>query len=490
MCQGRIGDAVSISSGRSSEFLNRRTSTQAALLAAAGVLLTVSSAHAGYTFIDVADTTMAAPSGMFTSFDEPSISNGVVAFQGYYNGISGLFTGNGGTLTTIAQTGAAAPTPIGTFAGFSDPVISGGTVAFLGFGPELAGGGENTGVFTGNGGALTTIAKTGDASPAGGTFGFLTVPSISNGTVAFVGSQTALTDSPNSGVFTGNGGALTTIAETGQSAPSGTFTDFYGPAIDNGTVAFTAGYGSSSSGVFTGTGGALTTIVNAGDPAPAGTFSSVGSASISGGKVAVYAHYNGGTIGVFTGSGGTLTPIAETGEVAPDGTYADFDYLSIIGNTVAFEGIYKSEPESTYQTGIFIGSGAALTPVIKIGDTLFGGEVTALDTTVTELVPSEIQDSSGDIAFSYQLSNGVSGVAIAHVPEPASLSLLGIGALGLLRRRRQKSFATNSFSSATAHTDQSRRFRNVRQNQHIGGYCHHGCCCASRGEQSGPERRI
>jgi hypothetical protein len=84
-------------------------------------------------------------------------------------------------------------------------------------------------------------------------------------------------------------------------------------------------------------------------------------------------------------------------------------------------------------SGIFTSNGGILSSVIDTGDTLFGSTVTSLSFDESGL------DDSGNIAFSYTLSDGRSGVAIADfsaVPEPASLCILGFGASMLLARRR------------------------------------------------------
>jgi hypothetical protein len=48
-------------------------------------------------------------------------------------------------------------------------------------------------------------------------------------------------------------------------------------------------------------------------------------------------------------------------------------------------------------------------------------------------------DASGHIAFQYTLANGVSGIAIAAVPEPASLGVLALGIMTILHRRSRTS---------------------------------------------------
>jgi len=182
-----------------------------------------------YVFTRIGDI----PSGGFTNFiSAPAINNaGTVAFTINPGGAagSGVFAGNGGPLTTIVTGSLSSSSPVG-FTGVVS-INNSGTVAFA-----AAAGAQ--GIYTGSGGPLTTIHS-----------GYGGDPSINNaGTVAFFG--------PGS-VLSSNGGVPTTIATVG-----GAFQGFIGgaPAINNaGTVAFLAILGGSE-GVFTGNGGPLTTI--------------------------------------------------------------------------------------------------------------------------------------------------------------------------------------------------------------------------------------
>src|SRR5208282_5151106 len=118
-----------------------------------------------------------------------------------------------------------------------------------------------------------------------------------------------------------------------------------------------------------------------------------------------------------------LTTIVQTNQAAPIGTFnGGFDNPSISNGEVAFSDYY----DGFSQQGIFTDIGGTLTPVLETGDALFGSTITSLDIGGSGL------DENGDIAFSYSLSNGVSGVAIAAVPEPASALLLSVSLLGLL----------------------------------------------------------
>jgi hypothetical protein len=402
-----FGSRKNTSLGAGMKSNRRMLISQASTSAVAGLLLAAPNVRAQYTFTNVADTTTAAPSGNFAYFDPPSISGGNAAFQGYYNGSSGIFTGSGGGLTTIATEGQAAPAPMGPFTSLTDPSISNGTVAFAATDAN-----SNVGIFTGNGGALATVEENGTPSPDGGTFNtpFAFQPAISGANVAFTAFTTV-----GLGVFARIGGTFATICEAGSTpAPFGLFDGFEGtPSISGGVVAFEAEYQTldsqqSGNGVFTGSGGPLTTIAKSGDPAPTGTFNIVGSPVISGTAVAFYGTFNGGTQdGIFIGSGGALTTIVQSGQAAPIGTFDLYGVsgLSFDGNTVAFEDSYGDNAGQ----GIFTGTGGALTPVIKTGDSLFGSTVDYLGFGQSALD----DDHSGDIAFAYGLADGVYGVAIA-----------------------------------------------------------------------------
>src|SRR5262249_19752617 len=145
----------------------------------------------------------------------------------------------------------------------------------------------NRGVFTGTGGALTTIAKAGDAAP-GGIFADFTqgMVGISAGGTAF---QSTLTDGSLE-IVNASGGTLTKIVKTGDAAPVGTFTSLSSFSTGDTAVAFLAVYGSGS-GIFRSSGGSPVAIVKTGDAAPSGTFTSLGTPSIAGSKEAFFANY-------------------------------------------------------------------------------------------------------------------------------------------------------------------------------------------------------
>jgi hypothetical protein len=247
------------------------------------------------------------------------VSENAVIFPGIYDAGRGIFASVGGGVTTIAKTGD--PAPVDAFGAFGEsPAVDGSAVAFRGHYNLSSQNGITTsddGIFISSNGTLTTIAKVGDPAPIGTfvsdlshpTFGD---PALSGDTAAF-----AAIFSGGSGIFTGNGGPFVTIAKVGDPAPIGVFDElFISPSISGDTVAFSASYDSHrESGVFTGNGGQLTTIAKTDDPAPVGTFRGFGGASIVGDTVAfsgTYAAFD--QYGIFISNGGILASIIKTGD--------------------------------------------------------------------------------------------------------------------------------------------------------------------------------
>jgi hypothetical protein len=354
-----------------------------------------------YVFEKIADTSTAAPAGTFTGFFNATASGDSASFLGSYSGGSGVFRGDGGSLTSVIQRNES--TPFGTITFIdSATAMSGSTVAFS---ASYSGG---NGIFTGSGGPLTKIVLTGEPAPTG-NFEKLGTPAISGDNVAFRGTYIG---GAGSGIFTGSGGPLTTIVKTGDAAPVGNFTGFGSPAVSGNTAALYGTYGGGQ-GIFTGSGGVLTTIAKSGDAAPSGTYTGFGTnPAISGNTVAAVGRY-GANSNVLRGDGGTLTTIAKTGDAAPPGTITGFDNFSVSigGMSVAFEAVYSGG------TGVFVGDGGPLTTVVKTGDTLFGQTISSLNLARFGFD----EGGSGNVAFTYTLSDGVSGVAMAIAVQQPDL---------------------------------------------------------------------
>jgi hypothetical protein len=249
--------------------------------------------------------TTIAVTGSFFCCGYPSINaRGVVAFHSGKAGIpgmgDGIFTSTGGSITTIVDTS-------GPFTGFHDrlSINDTGTIAFL---ASLQVG--SPGIFTIQHGSITTIVDT------SGPFTAVGVPSLNNaGTVAFFGCLDTLNSScpldrtAAQGIFTGDGGPLTTIVDT--SGPSGPFSNFGNPSINNaGTVVFLAFLAAGGSGIFTGPDPVADKVITTGDLLFGFTVTSLGFLQGLGlndaGQVAFFARLVDGTEGIYL-----ATPVFE-----------------------------------------------------------------------------------------------------------------------------------------------------------------------------------
>jgi hypothetical protein len=382
----------------------------AGLLIAAGLsaLCAFSDAAAmSYTFTDIADTT--ATFSRFGVF--PSVNSaGTVAFEAdLANGQLGIFTGRGGPVTTIAQTGVGSP-----FGSFGFPVINQrGTVAFV------AGTSAGTSIFTATRGAVTPVV---DNIPP--PFEGFADPSLNGaGMLAFV----AELKTGELQVLKGTGAPFTVVADN-----RGTIDGFVSnrTAINaRGTVAFSARLKDGGAGVFAGRGGNLTAIADT-----AGIFSGFGEAGPTinnQGKVAFLGDLKSGGQGVFVGTGRTLTTIADTREGFSLFVNTDINNRG----TVAFAAFLDAGGE-----GIFTGADLTADRVIGTGDVLDGATVTRLGG-AAGLSRIDLNDR-GQFAFVATLSDGREGIfradpALEPTPEPTTLLLWGtmIAGLGFAARR-------------------------------------------------------
>ncbi|HEY9794669.1 MAG TPA: choice-of-anchor tandem repeat NxxGxxAF-containing protein [Leptolyngbyaceae cyanobacterium] len=390
-----------------------------------------------FTFTKIADD-----SGPFSFVDvffgpEPVINNGgTVAFlTNLDTGGAGIFTGSGGATTTIAIANDRGR--FGTFGMFDSPpaLNDEGTVAFLailnsGVPRSFFGGG----LFTSNGGSTTFIADNNLRIVP-----FLGDPAINNeGTIAI----TALLPGESDRLFTVSGGATTLITDN-----SGPFSGFGSTAInDAGTVAFLASLDEGGNGIFTTSGGAITTIADS--SGPFGFL--LGTALNNAGTVAFSAFRDfqdflegGGGGGIFTSSGGVTTNIADN--TGPFRTFGSGLPAINDAGTVAF---LASLDEGG--SGIFTGPNPVTDKVIATGDSLFGSTVTSLS---FNRFSSKGLNNAGQLTFFAQLADGSSGIFRADpestpepqpVPEPASvLNLLAVGALGIGTWRKRQQWRTS-----------------------------------------------
>jgi hypothetical protein len=357
--------------------------------------------------------------------------------------------------TLISQT-------TGIPAGYQGPSInSSGTVAFIGNNP-----GGTLGVYTGNGGALTTIATLSSSTSSGQTFQSLGnggSPHINDsGVVGFTG----ILNNDGQGIYTGNGGALTTITElspnTGQV--------FSGGINNSGVVSFQAQSITGEVGIYSGNGGNPTAIATY-DPANPGPFDRFeGFPSINDDGVVAFnaSNTSSNSNGVYNGDGASTTTVADTSSgftqfllpsINTDGTTA---FTGITSNGQA--GIYTSadlaNPITTFDgllyaslndngnvafytedtsgnAGIYMQDGAGgFITVAQTGQTFMGGVISSLQ------FGSGGFNEFGQVAFVANFYGGGQSVYRASVvatPEPSTwaMMIMGAGVCVVLTRRRK-----------------------------------------------------
>jgi hypothetical protein len=341
---------------------------------------------AAWQFVNVLDST-----GPYAHFTPPGINaSGQVAFRATLDaGGQAILSGDAGGVDTVATTA-------GPYSVFLTQVSIGddGTVVFN---AELDAFG--TGTFVGPDPVTDTIASTNDG------FLFVDLPAVDTaGNVVLSGGIGS-----TRGIYSGE----TPIADnTGE-------LNFFGrPAInDAGTVAFQASFdGNAGTGVFT--------VPLAGGSAPAtladtdGPFNSIDQfVSINdAGEVAFVGVLDaGGVKGIYTGP----DPVADK-VVDVSGPYDD-----VSNPAIAEDGSVTFSAFTATTGGIYRGPDPAADKVIQGFDPLFGS------TLGTAQFRSEGY-SNGRIAFSYFLTDGREGIAVAFVPEPAVGTGAGAAGLALL----------------------------------------------------------
>lgn len=292
----------------------------------------------------------------------------------------------------IALSGDTVPEGNGEFFSFGVPTLNDlGQAAFISritnVEDEISF--NSVGIYRSDGTTSVNIARARRAAPGGEMFAdFQLLPAINDlGQTEF---SAPLNISGTSPIFRGDGLTLVLVAKSGQTAPdgNGNFSSFSPPATNNaGQTAFyadlsgTTGPSPDAQGVFRNDGATTVQIGRAGQTAPDGdgTFIGVDQNSVSLNSVGqvAFASDLGGTSGsesaprgVYRGSGAALTQIVRTGQSAPDGsgTFARVFNNSIndLGQ-VAIIGFIDTPAGSDDETGIYRGDGVTLTQIARQG---------------------------------------------------------------------------------------------------------------------------
>jgi hypothetical protein len=202
--------------------------------------------------------TIASSADGFNTFGfEPTVNNdGVVAFKGQLTNFDqGLFSGRGGRESTITTHYLASTSQFSEFGTLSRPSINDlGPIGFEEQVDEVFA----SGIFVTEGDGFRTIAAP-DPNVIVGR------PNLNNaGTAAF---HRFFNDRAGEELMTGNGGPLTTIADTsGLFQSFGFFLGFVPPALnDSGDVAFLADLDTGGSGIFVGPDPVADRVIQTGD---------------------------------------------------------------------------------------------------------------------------------------------------------------------------------------------------------------------------------
>jgi len=325
-----------------------------------GLTLLVSSAQgANYQFTTVADTA----GGSFTQLFIPAINNsGTVVFRG-------IKDVNGSSLDGIysaAPTGVIADANDARFASFGDPSISNtGIIVFDAF----EDGGLDNGIYSGAAGAnnppATLLYDTSDE------FSCLFNPSVnSSGLVAFRGETLSIGGNCDSvlnvpaGIYAGSDSEnFILIADNSGGTPDDFIDVDFEPRInDDGTVVFTAERNSGEIGVYTGNGGSLTTVVEGG-----GVFFSFQGSSINCAGMVAFVAFSaaGGGFSIMKGDGSEEAATV----IDSNSVLSDFRQPSInCRETIAF----TATGENFGPPGLYTIADGVVSKIIEKGDTLEG----------------------------------------------------------------------------------------------------------------------
>ena len=243
----------------------------------------------------------------FVVFGElPSISNDEIAFYGFGNVQAGIYKWSNSTLSMAADF-TTPPLGGGSFTSFRDPDIESGDIAFTG--ATTLGGF----LFEITGGVITTVADTSTPIPGGiGTFvSFEQFPDYNGGNVAGLGLDATV----NYGVYVFENGIPKMIADKNTPIPNGagnfTQTTFMRMGADHGVVAF-VGFGADQQrGIYVYANGKLRKLVDRNDSFDGHPFNSFALRrySVEGNKIAFFT--------TFADGSGSAMFIATLDDVGP-----------------------------------------------------------------------------------------------------------------------------------------------------------------------------
>ena len=384
------------------------------------LLMAPAAAHASFsygtiTYTDIADTFVGSPYKQLVSF--PAINNGgQVAFSPLsQSNIQSVFVTptSPGALITVADTAHG-------FSGMSSVTLNNNAVVAFSGTSSTGSNANQQGVFRGNGGAVTTVA---DSTTSTLSYYSGGVPRVSDGgSTVFIGYKTAQE------VTIGAAGAFTTVVQYNGSQ----FEYLFDAAINNGgqVVFISDDYSTgNNNGAFVyryTPGSALVKISRATTSTPV----SINDAGVMAFQAATSTGSSFPDSGVFTSDGTTTTAISQAGQNLP-GTSIHIDNYGFNGTPINNAGLVAmlASDNAGSNYGIYVGDGTNTATIIHVGQILFGKTVQNFS-----LGRDAINDN-GQLTFNVQFSDNTFAVVrtsgTAAAPEPGFALPLFLSALML-----------------------------------------------------------
>jgi hypothetical protein len=393
-------------------------------------------------------------SAFFSTALEGLGSGGAVLFSNFITGTAGILNDDFGVfqstasgVTQIAREFSVAPVAPGQWDNFNSALSVGGSNVY-GFAGDMIntplGSADDNFVARAIGGSASIVTREGDAIPVGtGTFSSFNSPyTNASGQMAFqanlAGTTGGATD--NSGVFRVNAdGSETQLARAGAAVPGGNGTfntlgartpiNSFGRAAFWSTLANTAGGFADNSGIFTSSTGFVAQIAREGQIAPDGngTFFSFDQFSMTindSNRVAFFGTLSGTAnglnddTGIFVGSGGALTQVVREDQPAPDGNgeFSTFDNFSYSMNNlgiVAVEAFLKNTSGGTADDSLLVlADGIDTVTVARKGDAVAGSTINSLNIASGTSTQSSSLNEKGQLAFWASLANGQEVISV------------------------------------------------------------------------------